>query len=309
MIMQGLSPDLMLQAVEASHDGVVIADLQQPDQPIIYANAAFEVMTGYSHEQIIGRNCRFLQGDDHQQRGLAVMRSAISKRTHCEVTLRNYKKNGELFYNRLSLSPVLTDNGEARYYIGIQKDVSREVMLTNKLKRANSLYSEMNDSLLKETQVDVLTGLNNQRYIDESAQLLFNNACREHWKLNFYLVDIVNFSGINKKFGHAMGDVCLQAIAEQVNNVFSRSGDVRARLTADRFLIITVCHGIEESTQQAMLLKDSIQNIKLYAEDNHDCLTLQASVSTTSLTPTIEDNIEDVIAATVTELAYLRRSG
>lgn len=59
MILNDATPDLMLTAVEASHDGVVIADLQQPDQPIIYANLAFEVMTGYSHEQVIGRNCRF----------------------------------------------------------------------------------------------------------------------------------------------------------------------------------------------------------------------------------------------------------
>lgn len=306
MVMQDVSSDLMLQAVEASHDGIVIADLQQPDQPIIYANPAFEVMTGYSHEQVVGRNCRFLQGVDHQQEGLAVMRAAISKRTHCEVTLRNYKKNGELFYNRLSLSPVLTDKGEARYYIGIQKDVSHEIMLTKNLKRVNTLYAEMNESLLQESQVDLLTGLHNQRYIDEAAPLLFNNACREHWKLNFYFIDIDDFKHINNYFGHATGDVCLQALANQISAVFSRSGDICARLSADQFLVITVCHGSSEINQQAELLRDSIKNLSLYSEEHHDHIAMNTTISTRSLTPTIADNIEGVITDVISELAYLR---
>lgn len=307
MLPTDISSDLMLQAVEASHDGIVITDLQQPDQPIIYANPAFEVMTGYSHKEIIGRNCRFLQGSDNQQAAIGELRAAMALNHNCDVILRNYKKNGELFYNSLSISPVKSDNGLTRYYIGVQKDVSREILLTKNLKRANKLYSQINESLSNESQIDLLTGLKNQHYLDDAGELLFTNARRKGWALNLYMVDIDGFRHINQRYGQSLADNCLQTCADKIVDVFTRESDICSRLQADRFLILTLCHSEDEHKKQAKRLQQAMDTINLYSQEHHLNIPVNISISTARLTPTSHDNLEDLIAVCVTELAYLRQ--
>lgn len=118
---------LQARAMEASVDGIVIADATAPDMPIVYCNSAFEYMTGYRSEEVLGRNCRFLQGEDLNQPALNEIRSA--QRTGCATTalLRNYRKDGVLFWNKLSISPVHDENGRLTHFIGIANDVTARI--------------------------------------------------------------------------------------------------------------------------------------------------------------------------------------
>ena len=123
----GIIPKILTQILDSCVNGVTLADPDQPDAPIVYANKAFESMTGYGQDDIIGRNCRFLQGDDRDQEGLAPLREAMRKHHHIEVTLRNYRKNGELFFNKLNITPLLDSRGAVIYYLGVQYDVTELV--------------------------------------------------------------------------------------------------------------------------------------------------------------------------------------
>lgn len=111
-------------AVNASSNGVVITDNLQPDQPIIYCNEAFEKITGYTKDEIIGHNCRFLQSNDRNQEGRELLRKAISNGEHCKVELRNYKKSGRMIWNELIISPVKDNDGHITHFIGIQNDIT-----------------------------------------------------------------------------------------------------------------------------------------------------------------------------------------
>ncbi len=111
-------------AVNATSNGVVITDHQQPDEPIIYCNEAFMALTGYAREDIIGHNCRFLQADDRDQAAREILRNAIAKGEHCKIELRNYKKNGTLFWNELIMSPVKDEQGNITHFIGVQNDIT-----------------------------------------------------------------------------------------------------------------------------------------------------------------------------------------
>jgi len=115
------------RAVKAANTGVTITDVRLEDLPIIYCNPAFEKITGYSFADTVGRNARFLLGDDAEQIGLGIIREAIVKGAHCKVTLRNYKKDGSLFWNELTLSPIIDSNGFLTHYIGIQNDITARV--------------------------------------------------------------------------------------------------------------------------------------------------------------------------------------
>lgn len=121
------NPWLLSRALDASSCSVVIADAGSKELPLIYVNPAFKVITGYTEAEALGRNCRFLQGKDTKQEGLEVLRKALKKQASCEVVLRNYRKDGTLFWNELRLAPVIGSGGRLTHYIGIQTDITARV--------------------------------------------------------------------------------------------------------------------------------------------------------------------------------------
>jgi PAS domain S-box-containing protein len=108
--------------IDAMNNSVVIVDAQSPDMPIVYVNAHFERMTGYSKSETIGRNCRFLQGSEHMQPALQTLRDAIRNQRNCHVSLKNFRKNGTPFQNELFVSPVFNEKGVLTHFIGVQHE-------------------------------------------------------------------------------------------------------------------------------------------------------------------------------------------
>ena len=101
---QSTIPFVLSQILDTCINGITLSDPDQPDNPIVYANEAFELITGYDRDEILGRNCRFLQGDDRDQPEIERIREALREHTPVTVTLRNYRKDGELFHNQFSMS-------------------------------------------------------------------------------------------------------------------------------------------------------------------------------------------------------------
>jgi PAS domain S-box-containing protein len=133
---------LLERAIGASSCGITITDMRHPAQPLIFANAAFERITGYSCAEVIGKNCRFLQGQDRQQPALTELRDALRQGTDCSVTLQNYRKDGTPFWNELVLSPVLDANGTLTHFIGVQTDITRRRQAEDDLVRANAVLEQ-----------------------------------------------------------------------------------------------------------------------------------------------------------------------
>jgi PAS domain S-box-containing protein len=121
-----LIPEILTRILDSCVNGVTLADPDQEDAPIVYANKEFERITGYGQDEIIGHNCRFLQGDDRDQESRARLREAIKKHEHVEVTLRNYRKDGSLFYNKLNITPLFDTHGQLLYLLGVQYDVTAQ---------------------------------------------------------------------------------------------------------------------------------------------------------------------------------------
>ncbi len=117
--------DLFFAAVETTRMPMTVTDPHQPDNPIIFANNAFIQMTGYSREELIGRNCRFLQGPETDRKQVDEVRHAVEARAEFATEILNYRKNGSTFWNALFISPVYATNGDLLYFFGSQLDVSR----------------------------------------------------------------------------------------------------------------------------------------------------------------------------------------
>jgi len=161
-------------AVAASDAGIVILNPLLPDNPIVYANAAFEKITGYKQTEIIGRNCRFLQGARTSPDAVAAIRQAVEDQRSITLRLLNHRKSGQEFWNELTVNPVTTAGCGITGYIGIQRDVTEEVAiqraLTEKVATLESTTQSLIDAraeLMRLAHFDALTGLATRRFFDE----------------------------------------------------------------------------------------------------------------------------------------------
>ena len=148
----GSGSPLLSHALEACVIGVVIADAQQGDFPIVYVNPAFERLSGYAADEIVGRNCRFLQGEDRDQPARQEIHKAFEHGRGLTTVLRNYRKDGTMFYNELTLSPIHDASGTLTHYLGFQNDVTaRELALRGEVQAREQLaatLSRMTDGLM-----------------------------------------------------------------------------------------------------------------------------------------------------------------
>ncbi|MBP0016904.1 MAG: PAS domain S-box protein [Cyanobacteria bacterium SBLK] len=144
------------RAIEASTVGIVIADATLPDMPLIYVNPAFERITGYSAAEVLGTNCRFLQGEENQQPVLDDLRAAIKAGESCTVILRNYRKDGKFFWNELAISPIYDDRGILTHFVGVQSDVSDRIQAEQALRREKHKSDRLLLNILPETIAEQL---------------------------------------------------------------------------------------------------------------------------------------------------------
>ncbi len=138
-----LIPQILSTILDSTSNGITLADPDIEDMPIIYANKSFEAMTGYEQAEIIGRNCRFLQGTDREQEARFHLRRAIDERLPVEVDIRNYKKSGEMFHNHLALTPLFDDENQLLYYLGVQYDITMQVEAAEELERLKQRLAEL----------------------------------------------------------------------------------------------------------------------------------------------------------------------
>ena len=126
---------LLQRMVDASQDGIVVAEQEGEDNILIYVNKSFETLTGYSRDDILYQDCRFLQAGDRDQIGLQLIREAIASGLPTRQILRNYRKDGSHFWNELSITPVFNEADRLTYFIGVQKDVSAQVKAQQKVQQ------------------------------------------------------------------------------------------------------------------------------------------------------------------------------
>ena len=211
---------LLERAVESSINGVVIADANAPDMPIIYVNPAFESMTGYSAAEVLGRNCRFLQGALRQQPELEVLRQALRDQTDCNVILSNQRKDGSLFWNHLFLSPVRDDEGHLTHYVGVQNDLTER--------------RQVEAELAFTANHDAVTGLPRFPILESALAVLLD---KPDAVVSLFYIDIDHFHAINESMGHLIGDEALRLVAERLSAVLGGTAFL-ARFAGDEFVAI-----------------------------------------------------------------------
>jgi len=212
------------RAMESSLNGVMITSSTQLDHPIVYVNPAFERITGYSAEEVIGQSGRFLVRDDFNQRGLGTIREALRCRREAHAILRNYRKDGSLFWNELFIAPVRDESGSmTTHFVSILNDVSERISYEQQLEfHANH---------------DALTGLANRNLLNDRIAQALAQARADGLMVGVLLLDLDRFKLINDGFGHSPANELLKSVAHRLNQSV-RDTDTVARLGGDEFVVV-----------------------------------------------------------------------
>ena len=134
--------NLRSRALSSAVNGISITDARKEGNPVIYVNPAFEKLTGYIKEEILDNNLRFLQGQDTDQPGVNELRKAIKEGKSCQVEIRNYRKDGTLWWNQISINPIKDSTGAITHYVGIQNDITGRIEAEEERNHWNRIFEE-----------------------------------------------------------------------------------------------------------------------------------------------------------------------
>jgi diguanylate cyclase (GGDEF)-like protein/PAS domain S-box-containing protein len=288
------SVEILMQAVMESQDGVTLADATSPDCPLIFVNPAFERMTGYSSVEILRRNCRCLQGSDREQRNIGLVRDAIQKGGHCRVNLRNYRKDGSVFWNELSISPVLSQAGVLTHFIGIQKDVTERVVRQQRLLDERKFLMRSKAELEQLIIHDALTGVYSRGYFDNQLHSLWNRLANTGGSVIMMFIDIDYFKLFNDSYGHVPGDSALRQVAAALQQSLRRDGEFVARYGGEEFVVLATEMTAAQALARAQALCLHIRNLNIpHAASAHGFLTISCGVA--SMRPEQTNNPESLL--------------
>ncbi|MEJ5945615.1 diguanylate cyclase [Pseudokineococcus basanitobsidens] len=240
---------LLHRALSATTSGITIADMRRPDQPLVYVNAAFEQLSGYRAEEVLGRNCRFLQGPDCDRDVVDAIRSALRAGEEWRGTLLNHRGPERTpWWNEIYLAPVLGDDGRVAQYIGVQNDVTARVEAQRQLEQERDRARSYLARIEQLAYTDPLTGLANRRRVEERIEAALADARADGHAVALLFCDLDGFTSVNDAHGHAVGDELLLALAGRLRDRLRRT-DLLARLGGDEFLV--ALPGLDPATAAA----------------------------------------------------------
>ncbi|MEO8628535.1 MAG: EAL domain-containing protein, partial [Betaproteobacteria bacterium] len=225
------------RAIEASVNPIIITTDPLAGACIVYVNPAFERVTGYTRDEVTGRNCNFLQRDDRNQADLEKLREALHEGRDCHAVLRNYRKDGSLFWNDLYVTPVRDAQQKITHFVGVQYDI------TDTRRYREELEHQANH--------DALTGLANRNLLADRLKQALVYAQRHARLVIVAFVDLDHFKFINDSLGHSTGDRLLIVIAERLLACV-RKGDTVARPGGDEFVLILSDQTLDEDHHRTM---------------------------------------------------------
>jgi diguanylate cyclase (GGDEF)-like protein/PAS domain S-box-containing protein len=232
---QRLSDDLALRmrtekslrlrekVIEVSSNAIIICSAEAPDYAIEYVNPAFESITGYRADEVVGKSLRTLQGASQDHQNIEEISAALRERREGHAVLRNYRKDGSGYWNDLFISPVRDDGGEIVNFVVAQYDISAIMRYEAELEF--------------QARHDALTGLANRNLLTERLERAIGSARHSNTELWVVFVDLDRFKFVNDTLGHEAGDALLKVLAERLK-LAVREADTVARMGGDEFVLV-----------------------------------------------------------------------
>jgi two-component system cell cycle response regulator len=303
----GFDADMYRRLVESSPEGVVLIDAQSPEHPVIYANPAFEALTGYPAAELLGRNLRLLQADDRDQDGRHRLREALNRSETCRVLLRNYRKDGTLFWNEMTVLPLRHPDGCVTHYAGHHRDAGERLRIDPKV--AKDSLSGAHQPTSHAIRDDRLTGLFTLPYLEELLKRDWAVAHREQRSIAVFAIDIDALELYNTTFGRAAGDSAIRRVAHVVSGCLRRSSDVTARIDGGSLMAFAPGLTIEQALRVGQQMAERVRDLRIHHPRSAVLRYISISVGVCASVPTAEENPSSLLQKSQQQLQFAKKSG
>src|SRR5688572_2368788 len=274
---------LLQSLFEGAPEGVVICDARAADWPVVFLNAAMERLTGSEASVSRGRNLRFLQGEGHAQDGLDKIRSALRRGVSCQTPLRNYRRDGTMFWNELTIQPLRDGNGNVTHFAGFHRDGGDKLRLVeSKEKNDPALNTQTMMAYLRD---DKLTGLLRRTYFEELVKRDWGLAQRETRRLSFLVFDLDCFATYKETFGKPGADQSLKRISRVISGCFRRASDLCGRFDEDQIAALTTGLDLAQAAKLAEAVLGRVKDLAIHHPRSTVSRYVTASAGVVSMVP------------------------
>jgi diguanylate cyclase (GGDEF)-like protein/PAS domain S-box-containing protein len=305
--------ELLMRALASAPEGIVLVDAQAPDHPVVYANEAFERLTGYAAADLLGRNLRLLQGADTEQPERAALRAALARGEACRVRMRNYRKDGTLFWNEIAMVPLYGPHGRPTHFAGYYRDATGRLgaQAVNGVAAAaaGGEVERVAPPLPGAVREDRLTGLATAAVFEEFLKRDLSLAARDRRSLAAYAIDVDALEPYNATFGRAAGDSALRRIGHCIGGCVRRTSDTVARIDGGRFLALTPGVDHEQALRIGQKVVDRVRELRIHHPRSTIRRYLTVSVGVVAVIPVEGEDPAAFLERARTRLVAAKQSG
>jgi two-component system cell cycle response regulator len=305
--MTSFDVDFYRRLLESSPEGVVLVDAQNPEHPVVYLNPGFEALTGYSSADLIGKNLRLLQADDREQDARHRLREALAKGEQCRVLLRNYRKDGTVFWNEMTILPMRDADGRVTHYAGHHRDAGERLRIDPKLSRDSLSGAHQPTSVV--IRDDRLTGLFTLPYLEELLKRDWAISQREGRSVAVFAIDIDALDLYNATFGRAAGDSAIRRVAHCVSGCLRRSSDVTARIDGGSLMAFAPGLLIEQAMRMGQTMAERVRELRIHHPRSAVLRYVSVSVGVSAMVPGAKDEPTLLIEKSQRHLKLAKQSG
>jgi PAS domain S-box-containing protein len=274
--------------VESSATGMVLVDAQDPSNPVIYANPAFETLSGYPLAELVGRNLRLLQGDDREQDARHRLREALVRGEACRVLLRNYRKDGSLFWNETQVQPLKDDAGRVTHFVGHHRDAGERLRIDPKMPRDS--LSGVHQPTAIAVRDDRLTGLFTLPYLEELLKRDWALAQREKRSIAVFAIDI-------------------DALDHVVSGCLRRASDVAARIDGGSLVAFAPGVTYEAALRLGQMMAERVRDLRIHHPRSAVLRYISISVGVCAEVPKAQEGCESLLQRAQAQLAHAKQAG
>jgi diguanylate cyclase (GGDEF)-like protein/PAS domain S-box-containing protein len=299
--------ELFRRLLESSPEGVALIDAQASDQPVIYVNPGFVTLTGYQAADLVGRNLRLLQGDDREQDGRHRLREAIKLGETCRVLMRNYRKDGTLFWNDLTMLPLKEADGRVSHFAGYYRDAGDRLRIDPKLSRDSLSGAHQPTGVA--VRDDRLTGLYTLAYLQELLKRDWAIAQRERRSIAVFAIDIDALDIYNATFGRAAGDSAIRRVSHCVSGCLRRSSDVTARIEGGSLMAFAPGIDLDRARALGDVMAERVRELRIHNPRSGVLRYMSVSVGVCAVIPDADANPQALVDRSQLQLKIAKQLG
>lgn len=290
--------------VEALPEGVVLSDARRPDHPVLYANPAFERLTGYASAELAGRSLRLLHRDATDQPGLKRLHDAVEGGREGRAVVQNFRKNGETFWMDVQVVPVRDADGLLTHWVSVHREAEGRPSTAD---NATGRFRAMSPDLVQ--RLDPATGLRTRLAFEELLAHHLAVAVREGHALTLFMVRIDDFERYVETFDRSAGEALMKRVGLALSGCFRRGSDALARYGEDSFVVLTTSMEPDQRQSYGQLVCARVADLRIHHPHSRYRRYVTLSVGALGGRPQRDATVEQVLQRVEAAVEEARAAG